>query len=336
MSQEDRAYSYIGTTPPETIQVSNPVNDLDAANKGFVLTHNELFFTSGTNNLTADDAWKNISNRGAGTSTAVIFNLPPAATVIGRSYFFTKVDAGNFTIKASGSDTIHDTTSTSISNTTSETFAHIILKSIQLTGTPTARWSVVGGLLSWTTSTTTFFFGVGSGGVGSGINFKKPVRLATTVNITDLATGAPDTVDGIPVNANDRILVKNQTTASKNGVYIVNNVGTGSDGVWARTTDFDEPTEVVAGSLIIVEEGNNLDNTAWMLTTNNPIAIGTTNLIFSQFPSAHDILYPLQSDNVASAESVTISAGRQLIVAESFDIAGTLTIDAGGKLYILP
>ncbi|SEN77949.1 phage tail protein, partial [Nitrosomonas marina] len=72
---------------------------------------------------------------------------------------------------------------------------------------------------------------------------KYPVRLATIANIADLASGAPDTLDGISLVKNDRILVKSQTTKSQNGIYIVSTVGTGSDGTWVRAGDSDESPE---------------------------------------------------------------------------------------------
>ncbi|SEN78043.1 phage tail protein, partial [Nitrosomonas marina] len=72
---------------------------------------------------------------------------------------------------------------------------------------------------------------------------KYPVRVATIANIANLASGAPNTLDGISLVKNDRILVKSQTTKSQNGIYIVSTVGTGSDGTWVRAGDSDESPE---------------------------------------------------------------------------------------------
>src|SRR6185312_8947224 len=68
--------------------------------------------------------------------------------------------------------------------------------------------------------------------------FKPAVRAATTANIANLAGGAPNTLDGVTLAANDRILVKDQTTGSANGIYTVTTLGSGSNGTWARAEDF--------------------------------------------------------------------------------------------------
>jgi hypothetical protein len=83
-------------------------------------------------------------------------------------------------------------------------------------------------------------------------SFKAACRVATTANIASLAGGAPNTLDGVTLAANDRVLVKDQTTASTNGIYTVTTVGTGVNGTWARATDFDASAEVVPGSIIAV------------------------------------------------------------------------------------
>ena len=63
-------------------------------------------------------------------------------------------------------------------------------------------------------------------------------------------------------------------------------VGTGSNGVWDRATDFDSDAEVTANAFVFIEEGNTYADTAWVLTTNNPITIGGssgTSLTWAQF-----------------------------------------------------
>jgi phage-related tail fiber protein len=110
---------------------------------------------------------------------------------------------------------------------------------------------------------------------------KLQCRAATTANIT-LAGSAPNTLDGVTLAANDRILVKSQSTASQNGIYVVTTLGTGANGTWTRATDADGAGELLASTLITVSEGTTNDNSLWMLTTDDPITIGTTALNFAR------------------------------------------------------
>lgn len=109
---------------------------------------------------------------------------------------------------------------------------------------------------------------------------KYPARIATTANIANLASGAPSTLDGVAVALNNRILVKDQTTKSQNGIYVVNSVGSGADGVWVRAGDADDNHEVIPGMLIVVQEGEINQDTIWELATNAPITLGSSNIDF--------------------------------------------------------
>lgn len=110
---------------------------------------------------------------------------------------------------------------------------------------------------------------------------KLQCRAATTADIT-LAGSAPNTLDGVTLAANDRILVKAQSTGSQNGLYYVSTLGTGSNGTWTRTTDADGAGDMFGGMLVSVSEGTAGGNSLWMLTENDPITIGTTALTFER------------------------------------------------------
>ncbi len=112
-------------------------------------------------------------------------------------------------------------------------------------------------------------------GLVNGADWKASVRAATTANI-DLTTGGLLTIDGVGLAAGNRVLVKNQTTASQNGVYVV------ASGAWTRATDADTDAEVSSGMAVFVEEGTTNGNQQWVLSTDNPITLGTTALVFSQ------------------------------------------------------
>jgi hypothetical protein len=119
----------------------------------------------------------------------------------------------------------------------------------------------------------------------AGLVIKPAVRAATTVN-GDLATAFADgqTVDGVALATGDRILIKNQTTASENGIYTVN-----ATGAPTRATDFDEDADVAYGAFTFVEEGTTNADSGWVLSTDGTIVIGTTDLAFVQFSGAGQI-----------------------------------------------
>ena len=107
----------------------------------------------------------------------------------------------------------------------------------------------------------------------AGLSWKEAVRAATTANIT--LSGA-QSIDGVSVIAGDRVLVKNQSTASGNGIYVA------AAGAWTRATDADSQDDLL-GAAVMVQEGSTLSGTQWVLTTDAPITVGTTGLTFTQF-----------------------------------------------------
>ena len=113
-------------------------------------------------------------------------------------------------------------------------------------------------------------------------DYKESCRVATTANVT-LSAGAPNTVDGISLAAGDRVLVKNQTTGSENGIYYVSTLGTGANGTWTRSADANQTTgSLTSGATIYVSEGSTQQGTLWRLITKDPITIGTTSQTWSQ------------------------------------------------------
>ena len=120
------------------------------------------------------------------------------------------------------------------------------------------------------------------------LDYKQSVRVLTATDIT-LSGGAPDTVDNIPLQAGDRVLVKGQSTGSQNGLYKVQTLGTGANGTWIRTIDGDQTGEIQAGMIVMVTEGNVYKDTQWKLITNDPITIGVTALVFELNTSTSSI-----------------------------------------------
>ena len=105
-------------------------------------------------------------------------------------------------------------------------------------------------------------------GVRSSLAIKAPVRVATTANIT---LSGLQTIDGVALAANDRVLVKDQTTGAHNGIYVA------STGLWQRAKDWNGSGDVVTGTMVLVTDGST--NTGrWSVTTSGTITIGTTSI----------------------------------------------------------
>jgi len=118
--------------------------------------------------------------------------------------------------------------------------------------------------------------------VSEGLHIHAAAVAATTGNIdlsTDLENG--DVVDGVTLVTGDRVLVKSQTNAAQNGIYIVQ-----ASGAAVRATDFDAPSEVDGGDFIFVTGGTLYDNTGWVQTSTGVATIGTDPINFTQFSGA--------------------------------------------------
>lgn len=124
--------------------------------------------------------------------------------------------------------------------------------------------------------------------VATGLNIKNPGVAATTANIT-LAGGAPSTLDGVTLNTNDRVLVKNQTDPKENGIYFVQTLGSGANGTWVRTTDADTGAELTTGTYIFITGGTANTSTSWTMTTPGAITIGVSNINWALFSQIGNI-----------------------------------------------
>lgn len=146
----------------------------------------------------------------------------------------------------------------------------------------------------------------------SGLDVKQSVRAATTEPIT---LSGIQTIDNVALAAGDRVLVKDQNDQAFNGVYVVDALA------WSRADDFDDDEEVTAGVFFFVEEGQTHADSGWVLTADNPLTVGTSQLTFTQFSGAGQII----------AGAALTKTGNQLDVAVAND--GGLEI-AGDALQI--
>ena len=136
--------------------------------------------------------------------------------------------------------------------------------------------------------------------VANGLDVKASVKYASTANIAGTYSNGAGTItagsngalsiDGATPTAGDRILLKDQTTATQNGLYTVTTVGSGSAAyVLTRTPDADAASEITGGAFVFVEAGTaNADN-GYVFTHNGTPTLGTTNITVEQFSGAGQI-----------------------------------------------
>ncbi len=165
-----------------------------------------------------------------------------------------------------------------------------------------------------------------------GLNVKNSCVAATTGNITiSTALNNGDTLDGVTLSTNDRVLVKDQSTASQNGIYVV-------AASPARAADLAAGANA-AGMFTFVEKGTtNADNGFVCTSDSGSAVVGTNNLTFAQFSGAGQITAGDGLDKSGNTLSVDLKANGGLVI-ESTEIAvkldassitGTLAIGDGG------
>ena len=164
--------------------------------------------------------------------------------------------------------------------------------------------------------------------VASGLDLKCSSHAATTANLsadysngssgvgatlTNNSTQAAFSIDGQTMVADERVLIKDQSTGAQNGIYTVSTVGSGSTNwVLTRATDFDTSTEITSGAFTFVETGSSYADSGWVMTTDGTVTVGTTSLAWSQFSGAGQIT---AGDGMTkSGNTLNVGAGSNLLV----------------------
>lgn len=142
--------------------------------------------------------------------------------------------------------------------------------------------------------------------VAEGTAIKAPCRVATTANIS--LTGL-QSIDGVTVAEHDRVLVKDQTVPSANGIYGA------STGNWSRTKDFDGAYDIVCGTKIYVTSGSVSENTEYTVTSADPITIGTSSIVFEA------IFDSLMQEGIDAANAATAAAAVVAALAAGYAAA---------------
>ena len=169
-----------------------------------------------------------------------------------------------------------------------------------------------------------------------------PAVLVATSGVTDnrALSGLTGTiiVDGVALSQGDRVLIKNQTDAKQNGIYIL----TGT--TFTRAIDFDQSSETIQGAYTFVLSGNTWQYTSWILSTPNPITINVTPLTFSLFAQVTDILAgtgiaitKYYGQDTVSVNGSVLAGNSILWTGNTFNVninGGTLAIALNSKLGI--
>lgn len=149
--------------------------------------------------------------------------------------------------------------------------------------------------------------------LSAGLRWKAPARVATTANIA--LTGA-QTIDGVSAVAGDRVLVKNQSTGSENGIYVV------AAGAWARATDADSATELDGAAVFVTAGTANADRA--FVQTADAITVGTTALVWTQFSGSVGALLAANNlSDLVSASAARTNLGLGTLATQSGTFSGT-------------
>lgn len=155
--------------------------------------------------------------------------------------------------------------------------------------------------------------------VSSDIYWKEPVRVASTANI-DLSS-APAAIDGVTLSTDDRILVKDQSTSSQNGLYQF----AGSGSAMSRTSDCDSAAEINGAAVFVKEGTTNADQ--GFVQTFEVVNLGSDNVTFVQFTGLGQITAGNGLDKSGNTLSVDTGAGLQIV-------SGAVAVETGSALFI--
>ena len=167
-------------------------------------------------------------------------------------------------------------------------------------------------------------------GVAQGLDIKDSVKVATTANITLSGT---QTVDGVSLSADDRVLVKDQSTATQNGIYLVK-----SGASWVRTDDLATGSDA-SGAFAFIEQGSTYADVGFVCSSDKGSAVvGTNNLAFTQFSGVAGVTAGTGIDKSGNEISLDLKANGGCVI-ESTELAvdlgassitGTLAVSDGG------
>jgi hypothetical protein len=171
--------------------------------------------------------------------------------------------------------------------------------------------------------------------------YRTPVKAATTENLNTLFDPDPDgpiTVDGVTLGDGDRILLKNQTTKSQNGIWIVHEVpnGPGGVGLWERATDMPVGESITAPFGVWVTSGDVNGGTSWALQAGGtPLTVATSSLTFFVITGwPHKYTTTITGDGVEDTFVITHNLNTLSIVPSIRDGNSFRDIGGDGNIQI--
>lgn len=165
-----------------------------------------------------------------------------------------------------------------------------------------------------------------------GLDPKQSVKAATVANVASLS--GTMTIDGVALVAGDRVLVKDQTTTTANGIYVV------AAGAWSRSLDADSWAEL-PGAYVFAEAGTANADMGFVCTVEADGTLGTTPITFQQFSGAGQISAGAGLTKTGNTIDVVGTAGRIVANADSIDLASgivsagtykSVTVDTYGRV----
>jgi hypothetical protein len=150
--------------------------------------------------------------------------------------------------------------------------------------------------------------------------------------LTNAGVQAALTLDGVSPSVSDRVLITNQASTLQNGIYTVTNVGSGATNwVLTRATDFDSPSEINPGDLVIVVNGTLYSSTSW-LQVDTVTAVGTDPIQFIQFSASIPVSVPNGGTGLTSTtiNEILYSSANNVIAGLPTQASSVLITSAGG------
>jgi hypothetical protein len=158
--------------------------------------------------------------------------------------------------------------------------------------------------------------------LAAGLKWKSSVKALAD---SDITLSGEQTIDGIALVSGNRVAVIGQSTASENGIYVVDS------GAWSRSSDADQGVELVSAAFFI-EEGTSYGDSAWVCVTNSPITLGSTALAFNQFAGGGAVIGGAGLLKTGNTLDIQAADNSMTINADSIEVK----INASGAIEVSP
>lgn len=192
--------------------------------------------------------------------------------------------------------------------------------------------------------------GSSGGGGGGGTSYvSQPVICASTValtvtyangvagsgaTLTNAGAQAAIALDGVSATLGQRVLIKNQASALQNGIYSVTTVGSNiTNWVLTRTTDYDQPAEIIQGGLVPVTSGSTNTATTWMETA-AVTTIGVDSITFNSASGTAGAL--IATNNLSDVANAATSRTNLGLGTMAVQAASAVNITGGSITGINP